>query len=319
MSLTTFKVFSQYAYTNMLELLSFNIALFNAAAKGAITLRGGNNQGDYSDIALYQRISGLVRRRDAYATGAVTHKELTMLQETSVKVAAGTPPIDIDPHWWQWIARAPDEAGVVLGKQLAEDMLADMLAVAIKAYVAALTTVGATVVYDGTAGTSTLSKLVSGAQLYGDRSQDIASWIIHSKPMGDLWQAGLTNSAQLFVFGSVKIVQDGFGRPFIITDQPDLVYTSSGTKYHTLGMVPGAVLVEQNPDYLANEEMTNGDESIQKTWQAQWTYNVGLKGFAWDKTNGGKSPTNAAIATGTNWDRFATETKDLAGVIVNTT
>jgi hypothetical protein len=62
----------------------------------------------------------------------------------------------------------------------------------------------------------------------------------------------------------------------------------------------------------------NGDENITRSWQAQWSYNVGLKGFAWDKTAGGHSPSNAALATGTNWDRFATETKDLAGVIVNT-
>lgn len=319
MSLATFKVFSQYAYSAALELLNHNIQLFNAAARGGIILRAGNNQGDYSDATLYQRISGLVRRRDAYATGAVAAKELTMLQETSVKVAAGTPPVQIDPHWWTWIMRSPDEAGVVLGKQLAEDMLADMLAVAIKAYVAALTTVGATVVYDGTAGNLTLAKLNSGSALFGDRAQDIAAWIIHSKPMHDLYGASLANSEQLFTFGSVKIMQDGFGRPFIITDQPDLPYVSTGTKYHTLGIVSGAALIEQNPDFLANEEISNGDENIRKTWQAQWTYNVGLKGFAWDKTNGGKSPTNAALATGTNWDRFATETKDLAGIIVNTT
>lgn len=319
MSLATFKVFSQYAYSSMLELLNHNITLFNAATRGGIILRGGSNQGDFSDMALYQRISGLVRRRDAYATGAVTAKELTMLQETSVKVAAGTPPVQIDPHWWTWISRSPDEAGVVLGKQLAEDTLADMLAVAIKAYVAALTTIGATVVSDGTAGTMTLAKLVTGSALFGDRAQDIACWILHSKPMHDLYGASLANTAQLFTFGNVKVMQDGFGRPFVITDQPDLVYTSGGTKYHTLGMVPGASLIEQNPDFLANEEINNGDENIRKTWQAQWTYNVGLKGFAWDKTNGGKSPTNAAIATGSNWDRFATETKDLPGIVVNTT
>lgn len=319
MALSNLKVFSQYAYTSALELLNFNVNLFNAAARGGIILRAGNNQGDFADSVLYSRITGLVRRRDAYATGAVTAKDLAMLQETSVKVAAGTPPVNIDPHWWQWIQRSPDEAGVVLGKQLAEEMLVDMLAVAIKTYVAALTNVGATVVYDGTAGTQTLQKLVTGSALFGDRADTIAAWIVHSKPMFDLYGAALTNTAQLFSFGNVKIMSDGFGRPFIITDQSDLVYTSSGTKYHTLGLAPGGVLIEQNPDWTDNTETKNGDENITRTYQAQWTYNVGLKGFAWDKTNGGKSPTNAALATGTNWDRFATEVKDLAGVIVNTT
>lgn len=319
MSLANLKVFNQYTYTTFLELLNHNIQLFNAATKGGLILRGGNNQGDFSESALYSRIVGLVRRRDAYATGAVAAKDLAMLQSTSVKVAAGTPPVNITPHWWQWIMRSPDEAGVVLGKQLAEETLSDMLAVAIKAHVAALTNVGATVVHDGTAGNASLAKLVAGAALYGDRSQDIACWVIHSKPMTDLWQGNLTNAVNLFTFGTVKIVTDGFGRPFVITDQPDLAYVSTGTKYHTLGLTPGAVLIEQNPDYIENIETKNGDENITRTWQAQWSYNVGLKGFAWDKANGGKSPTNAALAIGTNWDRFATETKDLAGVIVNTT
>ena len=279
-------------------------------------VNGAKIAGDYSDIALYSRISGLIRRRDAYGTGAVTAKQLAMLQQTSVKVAAGTPPIDITPHYWQWIMRDPAEAGIMLGKQLAEDTLGDMLAVAIKGYLAALTNVGATVVSDGTAGTMTLQKMVNGAALFGDRAQEIMCWVMHSKPLFDVYGSALTNGQQLFVFGNVKVASDGFGRPLIITDQPDLVYDTN--KYHTLGLANGAALIEQNPDYVENTQTVNGDENITRSWQAQWSYNVGLKGFAWDKTAGGHSPSNAALATGTNWDRFATETKDLAGVIVNT-
>lgn len=317
MSLATLKVFNQYAYTTMLELIAQNIQLFNAATRGGITLRAANNQGDYSDIALYQRISGLIRRRDAYGSGAVTAKELTMLQSTSVKVAAGTPPVNIDPHWWQWIMRSPEEAGVVLGKQLAEDTLADMLNTAMKSFLAATLNVGATVVYDGTAGTPTLNVLQKGAALFGDRAQDIACWVMHSKSAFDIFDVALTNAAKLFMFGSVNVVQDGFGRPFVISDMPDLPYTSSGQKYHIAGLIPGGILVEQNPDYTENVQTTNGDENIQRTYQAQWTYNLGLKGYAWDKTNGGHSPSNAALGTGTNWDQFATSIKDLAGVVIN--
>lgn len=317
MALTNLKVFNQYAYSTFMELLSYNIALFNAASKGAITLRSAANQGDFSEQAMYARISGLVRRRDAYGSGAVAAVDLSMLQATSVKVAAGTPPVNIDPHWWQWIQRSPDEAGVLIGKQLAEETLLDMLGVAVKANVAALTNVGATVVSDGTGAVLGLGRLNTAASLFGDRAQDIAAWLVHSKPMFDIYAAALTNAAQLFVFGNVKVVQDGFGRPMIVADLPDLVYTSSGTKYHTLGLVAGGVLIEQNNDFVDNIETKNGDENIQRTYQAQWTYNVGLKGFAWDKTSGGKSPTNAALATGTNWDQYATSIKDLSGILVN--
>lgn len=319
MSLATLKVFQQYAYTTAVEMLNHNIQLFNAAARGAITLRSAANQGDFSDTALYQRISGLVRRRNAYGTGAVSEKELTMLLDTSVKVAAGTPPVNITPHWWQWIQKSPDEAGAVLGKQLAEDTMADMLSVAVKVYAAAIGNVAA-LVHDGTAASLGLAALNTGASKFGDRAQDIGAWIIHSKPMFDIFGANLTNSAMLFTFGTVQIRSDHMGRPFIVTDQPDLVVAdgvSSGVDlYRTLGMVSGGVLIEQNNDFLDNVETKNGDENIIRTYQAQWSYNVGIKGFAWDKTNGGASPTNAALATASNWDKYATENKDLAGVLV---
>lgn len=319
MSLATLKVFNQYAYTTAQEMLSHNIQLFNAAARGSITLRSAANQGDYSDTALYQRIAGLVRRRNAYGSGTVAEKELTMLLDTSVKVAAGTPPVRIDKHWWQWIQKSPDEAGVVLGKQLAEDTLADMLGVAVRAYAAAVGQVSA-LVYDGTAANLTLAGINTGASKFGDRSQDIGCWIMHSKPVFDIYGANITNSQNLFTFGTVAIKSDHMGRPFIVADLPDLKVAdgvSNGVDlYRTLGMVAGGVLVEQNNDFDANEEVKNGDENITRTWQAQWSYNVGLKGFAWDKTNGGASPTDAALATATNWDRYATADKDLAGVLI---
>lgn len=317
MSLANLKVFNQYAYTTFLELLAYNVNLFNAATRGALALRSASNQGDYSDATLYSRISGLVRRRNAYGTGAVSAVDLNMLQATSVKVAAGTPPVNIDPHFWSWIQRSPDEAGVVIGKQLAEDSLADQVSMSVKALVAALTNTGATVVSDGTAANLGLGALNTGAALFGDRAQDILCWVMHSKPWHDMIAAALTNTSQLFVFGTVKVMQDGLGRPFIVTDQPDLPYTSSGQKYHTLGLVSGATLVEQNPDYLENIETRNGDENITRTWQAQWTYNLALKGYAWDKSNGGHSPSTAALATGTNWDAYATSIKDLPGILVN--
>jgi hypothetical protein len=331
MSLTTLKVFNQYRYTAYLEAIAQQVNLFNTATRGGINLSSALNQGDFSDETLYARIPGLVRRRNAYVNTAVTAKELAMLLETSVKVDAGTPPVNIDPHWWQRILRSPEEAGVVLGKQLAEDTLQDFLNTGIAAYVGATLNVGASVVYDGTAvvnsdgGVASLNKFNKGAALFGDRAQDIAAWVLHSKVWHDVVDRALTNTSQLFVFGTVKVMQDGLGRPFVVSDSPSLILPGdpeadpvTTDTYYTAGLVPGAIVVEQNNDYLDNIETTNGNESINRTFQAQWSFNMAVKGYAWDKTNGGKSPSTAALATGTNWDRFATSTKDLAGVIVKT-
>lgn len=317
MSLDTMKVFQDQTYTTALELLAQQIQLFNAATKGGLVLRSAANQGDYTESTLYQRISGLIRRRSPYVTGAVSEKELTMLLDRSVKVGSGTPPVRMDKAWWRWMQRNPAEAGVVLGRQMGEEMLADMVNTAIKALVAAMANVGATVVFDGTAATLSLGAMNNGAALFGDRAQAILCWLLHSTPYHNLIGAAITNSNSLFSFGTINVVSDGLGRPLVVSDAPDLLYTSSGQKYRTLGLSQGAAVVEQNDDYDDNIENGNGDENITRTFQAEWSYNLGIKGFAWDVDNGGKAPSNSALGTGTNWDKYATNIKDTAGVMVN--
>lgn len=319
MSLSTLKVFNDQVYTTALELLAQQIQLFNAATRGGLILNSAANMGDFSESTLYSRISGLIRRRSPYATGAVAEKELAMLLARSVKVGSGTPPVRLDSAWWKWIQRSPAEAGVTLGKQLGEDMLQDMVNTAIKAYVAAVSNVGATVVHDGTGANLSLGVMNTAAALFGDRSQAILCWLMHSKTWHNVIGAAIANSERLFSFGTINVVTDGLGRPLIVTDAPDLVYTDSGTKYRTLGLTSGAAVVEQNNDYTENVENKNGDENIIRTFQAEWSYNLRLKGYAWDKDLGGAAPSNAALGTGTNWDKFATSVKDTAGILVNHT
>ena len=317
MALSDLAVFSEYAYSTMTEMQDQQVQLFNTATRGGLVLQSGNHQGDYSDEAMWAKISGLVRRRNAYGSGAVAEKVLEHLTETSVKVAAGTPPVRIDPGMMKWIQRSPEEAGVVVGKQMAEDSIADMLNTAVLVYAAAIGQV-ANVVYDhSSTGTMSLIALNKGAAKFGDRAGAIVAWVMHSKSAFDIYGEALTNATRLFVFGNVRVIEDGFGRPLVVTDSPNLINTTpTPDVYMALGLTPGAVLVSQNGDFTDNVETKNGDENIIRTYQAEWSYNVGIQGFAWDKTNGGKSPANAALGTATNWDRYATSDKDLAGVLV---
>jgi len=319
MALSDLAVFSEFAHSTMTEMQDQQVGLFNAATRGGLVLQTGNHQGDYSDEAMWAKISGLVRRRNAYGSGAVAEKVLEHLVDTSVKVAAGTPPVRIDPGMMKWIQRSPEEAGVVVGRQMAEDSIADMLNIAVLAYATAIGQVTA-LVYDHSAtGNMSLIALNKGAALFGDRSGALTAWVMHSKSAFDVYGEALTNANRLFGFGNVRVIEDGFGRPLVVTDSPHLIVAGIPDDYLALGLTPGAVLVSQNGDFTDNVETKNGDENIIRTYQAEWSYNVGVQGFAWDKTNGGKSPTNAAIGTATNWDRYATSDKDLAGVLVRAT
>jgi hypothetical protein len=319
MALSDLAVYSEYAYSTMTEMVAQEVEKFNAASQGTIILSPGNNQGDYSDVAKWQKISGLVRRRNAYGSGSVSAKTLVNIVDTMVKVAAGTPPVRIDPSQFLWIQRSPEEAGVVLGTQLAGDMLADMLNTAILGAYAAMVQTTA-ILYDATGDTPdemTPSALMKAARKLGDRSGEIAAWVTHSVPMHDFWADNVANATSLFTYGTVSVNRDPFGRVFVVSDSPSLIQTApSPDTYVVLGLVPGAVIVEKNNDFLANEQTVNGDENIQRTWQAEWSYNLGIKGYAWDKTNGGKSPTDAAIGTTTNWDKYVTSDKDGPGVIL---
>lgn len=318
MGLSDFQVFNEYTYTAATEIVRQQIELFNEATAGAIVLRAANNLGDYTDEAFYALIADLIRRRNAYGNGAVAEKELEMLLATTVKVASGTPPIRIDPVWWSWINRDQEEAGSIYGQQLAAAMLQDMLNTAITAVAAAMSNV-TEIQHTDAAAIADLGDLLTGASKFGDRAQAIRVWVMHSKVLFDLYGASLANTASLFAFDTINIRQDGFGRRFVVTDSPALVdLVPAPDNYLTLGLTPAAVVVEQNDDFLQNIETSNGFENIRRTIQTEWTYNLGVKGFAWDKTTGGHSPNDAALASAANWDRVATSHKDLPGVLVRT-
>lgn len=321
MALSDLAVFQEYTQTSMTETQAQAVDKFNDATRGGIILTSAGHEGDFSSTAIWAKIQGLVRRRNAYGSGAQSLKVLTQLVNTSVKVASGTPPLEINPGMLKWIQKSPEEAGVVIGKQMAEDNMADMLNVGILAYRVAVGNVPE-VYSDKNAAVCDLAALMSGAAKFGDRSQDIVAWLMHSKSAFDIYGQALANSASLFVFGNIHVKEDGFGRPMVITDSPYLTVTdgvSAGVDaYYQLGLSAGGIVVEQGNEFTDNIDTKNGDENILRTYQAEWVYQMGLKGFTWDTTSGGKSPTTSALGTAANWDKTATSHKDLAGVLVRT-
>lgn len=318
MALSDLSVFSEYLYTSMTEVVAQQIDLFNEASRGAIVLKSAAHQGDFSDTVIFAKIANLIRRRNAYGSGSVASTKLQMLIDTMVKVAAGIPPVELNPSQWKWIQMDPKTAGAALGQQMAGDLMADMLNTGILAAVAAISQVTALKkdVSAATPATPTPTYLAQAAGLFGDRAQDIAAWVMHSSAITNLYVNALQNAERLFFYGQVAVVADPFGRLYVVSDSPSLITSGSPTKYNTLGLVPGAVRIEQNNDFTDNYDTRNGNENITRTYQAEWSYELGIMGFQWDKTNGGKSPNDAALATSSNWDQYATSNKDTAGVIL---
>lgn len=317
MALSDLEVWEEKTYSAYQELLDYNVNEFNQATQGGLVLTSGSMLGDFSTEAFWARIAaGVVKRRNVYGTGDLSAQALSMKERSKVKVAAGTYPIDLSPAQFTWILKSPEEAAAVYGRQLAQDTMADMLSVSIKSFKAAIGAQSSNVYSPSTLASATLKGLLQASALYGDRADEIQCWMMHSAIMYEIFGTALDNAAHLFTFGNIKVMQDGFGRPFVVTDNPNLYDTVNSTLvYSVLGLTPGAVVVEQNGDYLGNTQTVNGKENISRTFQAEWTYNLSLKGFTWDKANGGACPTDAALATATNWDKVAASTRDLGGII----
>lgn len=323
MALSDFEIFSEQVQTVSTEIVAQQIDKFNQASRGSIILRTAEHMGDFADNAYYGLLQGIVRSRNVYGNGTVNEKALRQILDTMVKVAKGTPPIRTDAAWWRWMAQDPSVAGAIIGQQLAPAMMQDFLNTGINCAVAALSG-NSGIIFDET-GTSDSNKKMTvvaqnkAAQKFGDQSSNIVAWVLHSTPMHDFWDAsarGTNGNSFLFQYGTLNVMSDPFGRIYIVTDAPGLVNDDDG--YFTLGLAPGAIRIDRNDDFEDNVDNRNGFENIRKTYQAEWSFNIGINGYTWDKASGGASPSDAALAMSSNWDVIATDNKNTAGVLLIT-
>lgn len=310
------QVFNKQTQTALTEMVDQDIQKFNEASGGTIILQNQPVEGDFDIRASFKAISGLVRRRNAYGQGTVQSKRLEQMLEVAVKVAAGTPPLEYEPQQYHWILKNPELAAITIGEQLAKARLADMLNTAVLAGCSAIGG-NSKMVLDVKTEVPTFRTLNKGAALFGDRSGSIKSWVLHSTTLHSLFDNALTNTERLFNYDNVSVVRDPFGRVFVVTDSPALVDTQN-TAYNTLGLVDNAIVVSGNNDFNSIIVPKTGNENISATYQAEWTYNVGVHGYKWDMQTGGKSPNDTALGTSTNWQKSASFDKDTAGVLIKT-
>jgi hypothetical protein len=289
---------------------------FNAASGGAIRLTTTGFDGDFYQESFFAAVHSAQRRVDRYASQAsATATDLTQLQLNGVKVAGGFGPIRFEPSQLTWLQKPTSEGIEVASRNFAEALMADQLNTAIAALVAAISNQGAATTVDVSAtGAVTYGTMNSANALFGDNSSSIVANVMNGDSYHKLIAQNLTNGAQLFVAQNVQVV-DILGRPVVVTDAPALYAAGTPNKNKVLGLADSAAIVYDGGDVISNIETNNGQTRIETTMQVDYTFGVALKGYTWDITNGGKSPTDAELATGSNWDKVATSIKHTAGVI----
>lgn len=315
MAISDMKVYNQYIMKATIERVVQRIDVFNQASGGAIMLSAEGFDGDFLNESMFKSISSAMRRVDRYASNdAVAATKLQEIEDKIVKVAGGAT-IEWEPSQLSYLQRNEAEAIAAISIGLSDGIIQDQLNVGIMAAVAAIgNNSDAVSDVSSTTGVSQAGLNTSHAK-FGDRSQALIAQIMDGSTYHKLIGEAINNNNTLFTSDTITIVSI-LNKRVVVTDAPSLYATGTPNVGNVLSLQAGGITITDAGDLITNVETSNGAARIVTTFQADYTFGCGIKGYAWDEANGGKSPTDAELATGTNWDQYTTSIKDTAGTLL---
>ncbi len=320
------KYINPFVQTGITETLTQAAAGMFEASRGALILQSAQKPGDFETLTFFQNIAGLITRRDPTSLSVAPDTKLQQADYNRVKINRKIGPVASTRDAFRKAGLSRDAMDLVVGQQAGVAMQVDMLNTGIRSLRAALTADASSYV-DGAAdkikSASGDNSLVDALARRGDAASAIICWVMHSKTFFDLVKEQIAadiDGVSGLVFSQASPLT--MGRPVLVTDSPDLV-TKDGVSagvdaYYTLGLTAGSLLMEETEGTEVITQDVTGQENLIVRIQGEYAQNIGLKGYSWDVTNGGENPTNAALATGTNWDKAFADVKDRAGVVLRT-
>jgi hypothetical protein len=315
MALANMQVYDTEIYTTTIELLGQKLEAFNAASGGTIVLNTNAWRGNYTKEAFFQSLAGAQRRVDRNAAiGAQAATQLSQGEFVGVKVAGGFGPITFEPAQMTYLMESPVDAISAISEGFSDALLADQLNTAVGCAVAAVENVAALVNDVSASAGLSQQALNAGHFKFGDMQGMLVADVMHSSGNESLIDKALANGEQLFVSSNVTVVSI-LGKIMVVSDIPALYVAGTPNKTKVLSVTAGGIIVSNSSDIITNMETTNGQTRIETTWQADYTFGLQLKGYAWDIANGGASPLDAELFTGTNWDIAVTSNKHTLGTL----
>lgn len=313
------KVYEAQFATGFTETLQQNIEAFNAASGGAIVMRSSAMPGNYDYNSFFVTNGSLISRQDITSVSSLTPTKLTQEENIAVKLHRKSA-TDLTSKAAKMAGISFDQMVFAHGQQWAVEYQTDMLNSALLAARVALAN-QANVTNDVTAAASkTISHthLLGTLRKFGDKTDRIAAWVMHSTQFFDLGIQALTDDVTNVADGIVRRIDvPGLGRPILVTDSASLIATAdTPDSYYVLGLVAGGVDCNESEGINQVIDNVTGLEQLVVRVQAEYAYNLAVRGFKWDTANGGANPTSGTLGTGSNWDKVATADKDLAGVVL---
>lgn len=309
------KVYDEEIFTTTIELLGQKLEAFNVASGGAIVLNTQEFRGNFTKQSFFQSIAGAQRRVDRNAAiGAQASTQLSQSEYVGVKVAGGFGPVEFEPAQLTYLSQNPEDAIMAISEGFSDALLADQLNTAVGCGVAAVENIAALVNDVSASAGLSQQALNKGHFKFGDMAGMIICDVMHSTGNESLIDKALANGEQLFVSSNVTVVSI-LGKIMVVSDIPALYVAGGTNKTKVLSVTAGGIIVSNSSDIVTNLDTTNGQTRIGTTWQADYTFGLQLKGYAWDIANGGASPLDAELFTGTNWDIAVANTKHSLGTL----
>ena len=315
MSLKQMQVFNQYYMPVIIETLSQMVKKFNSASNGALRLSTEGFTGDFYQESFFSSLHSAQRRVDRYATNDDAQStDMSKKKQSSLKISGVFGPIKYEPSQLTWLQQ-PTAAGIeVVSRNFAEAIMQDQLNTAILGLVSAISNQPeATNDISAQEGIS-YAAMNDAHALFGDHSGNLVAQIMNGTTFHRLIGENLKNGANLFKAQTVNVV-DILGRVIVVTDAPALYTSGTESKCKVLSLVENAAIVHDGKDIITNIDTQNGKNRIETTIQMDYTFGLGLKGYSWDEANGGRTPKDDKIGTGSNWNKIASSIKETAGVI----
>jgi len=310
-----FKPDTEQIWAGYTEVIEQQTDIFNQSSNGAIVLVDEDHAGAYVYKSFLQAVSGIVARRDVTSLSAVADTGLTMEEEIFVKLKRKIIPLGQTLDAWKNMKLDPSMMSFLIGQQVAKAIMKDYVDSVLRAAGPALY---ANLPYDRTAGSMRSEDIISGMALFGDAASKIACWVMHSTPyfalVKDQYADAIANVADVAIYKGTPAT---LGKPVVVCDSPGLVNASpTPDQYYTLGLVEGALIVQESEKKDIVSEIVTGLENLVNRIQGEYAFSIGVKGFQYDVANGGANPNDAALITATNWDLVSADDKSTAGFCI---
>lgn len=311
-----FKLYHDQFHSGLSEQLQDNNAIFNGASNNTIRLISDIRPGEYEDSSFFKDLGDIVESRDPDSTAVATATKLEHGENSSVKVHRKITPIESTLSSWRTIAADPQEMSFRIGQQVGEKIMEDYATVSISVLSAAIGANAA--MLNDVAATATPVALTGGLRKMGDKANMISAWVTNSNTYFNMVDNAIAEKiyeeAGLVVYGGTP---GTLGKPVVVSDNEALGFFDTVDRDRILGLTSGAVTINESQVGDTAFELVTGLDNLVYRFQSEYAFNVGCKGYSYDKGTGGPNPTDAALATGANWVKTATFDKATAGVLIN--